>query len=112
MTGDTHIYKPKGIDGGYRIGDVIESEVGLFVKVVEVKPENEYLVVEELLMIPEPSQYEAEKNWQEETDNMLLDLILSAGKDETRKLLYIETMRYVKRKYNYQTLQEELEAVR
>lgn len=93
----------------YKVGDIIEAEVGVFLRVIE-KTDNTMLTTE-ICIIPEPSQYRYKEEWERQLDDTLLDSILDA-KNEDEKQMCIHLMKHIKKIYTYEKFKKILEEVR
>jgi len=110
-TADHYLYTEQDFSNivDYKMGDIIEAEVGVFLRVIE--KEDNTILTEQVCIIPEPSQYRSRDDWEKDTDNSLLDLILEA-KNEDEKEMYIHLMKHIKEIYPYDKFKKTLEKVR
>lgn len=110
-TADHYLYTEQDFSNimDYKVGDIIEAEVGVFLRVIE--KEDNTILTSQVCIIPEPSQYRCKDDWERDMDNALLDLILDA-KTEDEKEMYIHLMKHIKEIYPYDKFKKTLEKVR
>ena len=88
----------EAFDRDLRKGDIIEPDLGLFVRVSESTEAGNEVCGNVAMVVPAKKGFKTDREWAEEVDNRCLDMILDS-KNEREKKVAIATMKYVKENY-------------